>query len=791
MSSAESVQQIEGLINELVVQLGQVDAKQFAKSVIFGKDTEQMDSFHTRIATGFPILNKNFDSFLEETNKFFVKTKSKFSNASKNLNDNFDEDDVKKVFSDPFGTKKIKEARKNLTSEYKSKTKEIRDKIKNLDINLDDKEVANAIRNSLQGSVATSSNIPKSALGLQQANLESSNTIIDFSSDTKNFLSDLLLKKFKLQKGYGISADGGFGKMGSKEFKNSGNPFIQGLEGGLAANALKAIGLEGLVSSFSGLITAVLGITGSLLILDKIAAGPLNNVFKKLVENTVGVDNILYHHLQQVKDEENPQKNALTDVFRGGFRMFFGNTAANADQKLTSRFLAENAKFVAKTNLGYKQEAYKSLLNNVGDKKISKLTVEETKELASLEKEIADLKKIAFPELEVGTKFLKETAPVTKSLYGVMKGFFNGTLLTKAFGPSAAKIGGKLFGTSLKALKLLPGIGALVSAYFAWDRFEKRDYIGSFLESIIAISDILSIVTSPSGVGLVAFEAISVGAIVLEAILDWNGVTGKDYNKLENKKGLNFKISQVFDGIGKMLSKSKFISALLNGFSSISKLITSINDGDVGGIASSLQGLSMFPALFGLASDIMNITGLDATPQYQQNAPNKIPSLKAYKSKQKELYDYNLAYGENGGKKEEREKLQDELSKLKASLGKDQQTDDNSNQINDNLNISPMADRKLIMNGKTYDINDGDTITMLPYGGINNEFKQFRETLLSMHRAYMTTISKLENNNNTSNNISSVNIASSSGSKQPPRNYIINLKDEQNLRGLNLRGAIV
>jgi hypothetical protein len=788
MDSAASVQQIEGLINELVIQLGEVDAKQFAKSVIFGKDTSEMESFHNRIATGFPILNKNFDSFLKEANDFFVNTKSKFTNASKDLNENFDKKEIKKVFSDPFGTKKIKEARKSLTSEYKSKTKEIEDKIKNLDVNLDDKDVSAAIRNSLQGSIARSPNINKSGFGLEQGNFEIPNTIIDFSQDTKNFLSDLLLKKFKLQKGYGISADGGFENMGSKKVGSGGNPFILGLEGGLVAGILRAIGLEGLVAGGGTLITSILGLAGSFLILDKIAAGPLNSAFKSLVEKTIGVDNIIYHHLEQIKNQENPKQNALTDVARGGFRILFGEIARKANQTLLNKFFAQNEKNVAKKALGYALEHYEELLKNIGNKKQKNLTINETKELKSLEQEIYELKKIAFPEIEAGTKFLKQTVPVVKSLYSVMKGVFNGTLLTKAFGPSAARIGGKLFGTSLKALRLLPGIGALVSGYFAVDRFKKGDYIGALLESVIAISDVLSLVTSPTGVGLIAFEVISIGAIALEAILDWNGVTGKDYTKPENKKGLNFKIGQVFEGIGKMLSKSKFIGALTSAFSGIFKLFTSIINGDIDGITSSLPSLNTFPALFGLADDIMSFTELDATPKGQQSTPNKIPNLKVYKAKQKELYDYNLAYGENGGKKEEREKLQDELSKLKSSLGKDQQTDDDSTQINDGFNILPMTDRKLIMNGKTYDINDGDTITMMPYGGINNEFKQIKETLLSMHKAYMSTVSNLSKNN-TSNNISSVNIAANKGSRQPPRDLNWVVRNEQHARGL--RGAIV
>jgi hypothetical protein len=727
-----SVEEIISNLSRIAGEVGNVNGRDIVDNIIFGEHKDTLKNIQNDYLSTFYTMAPNFKNL-------FIKIQSKIKDTNEQI-DQLDSEINKKINS-------IKTDASNSVN----KSDNVFNKSNNI--------------NSILGKFNTIQPADKEQQGFGEHGVE-----INFSKETKEFLSDLLLKKLKLPK---LKLDDNdYSKikrnLGGEEHKSGFfNNLLTGAEMGIGNRLLSKLlgtGAIGAAETTGLTLSEILGGLGGAAIIATTGGLILTSAYwdkiKPWIEKSFNV---------KLPESVDRGVRVGEDIGKIGLTGYTMHTSAKASQELLRRQNIIKAQEAAKTELKDLEYIHGSWVKKIGNKPLSSLTLKETKELESLENEIKNLKAIAFPELEIGTKFLKESVPVTKSLYGVMRGVFKGEFLAKAFGPAATKIGAKIFGTSLKALKVLPGIGALVSAYFAWDRYNKGDYIGSFLDSISAVADILSIVTAPTVAGPVVFEAISIGATVLEAILDWKGITGGDYTNTEEKKKRDFKIDKVFDGIGKMLSKSKFIGALLKGFSGISNLITSIQNGDIGGVASALGDLTFFPALLGLGSDIMNILGLDAPMETTSKGSFGTPMKKSktYLEKEKELYEYNLAWGNHGGKKEEREKLQKEIQQIQQQDSESQRNsgeteNDSDSELND-AHIKPMPNRKLTLNGKSYKVNDGDTITMMPYGGFEAEVKLLRESIISMHKDVVQILSKNQQPNN-NNNISNINVSSQSNS---------------------------
>jgi hypothetical protein len=721
---------------------------------------------------GLAMFSSDFKSkILDPTSKSFESVFSKLNNKLKTADASIDKLNMIQVVK----TLDFSKQKEQIDKKFNDITNKLDKKLKDLD-----KEVTSKTEEKQTPPIPpifSAKTYQKSEKEIEQKQTDE-DIPISFSVHAQEYLEGKFLTKF-------------FSLFESKE-KTLLNPFIDGLnkqfknlkdrngegERGLLDNLLTGAEIgasEGLLSRLFGkraagaaagaavgeaeavsgaTIASILGGTAGLAILASVSALLLSSAFRDKLKPW----------LQQnfgIKSEDADKGFSVgQDVGKATLTGYTMYSAAKARDEIMRRQNAAKAQEVAKGKLAESEGWMESWSRNKGNKPINELTMNEKKELEALEKEIADLKKIAFPELEVGTKFLKEATPVTKSLFGIMKGVFNGQILQKAFGPAATRIGAKIFGNSLKALKILPGIGALVGAYFAWDRFNKGDYIGSFLDSISAVSDILSIASAPTGIGPIVFEAISIGATVLEAILDWNGVTGGDYKKEDKKNTANYRIGEVFKGMSKMLSESKFISGVIRGLGGIGRFINALMDGNLTEVGKSLVDMSMFPALAGLGSDLMSLLNINDNEQANVNPNIKNPKInKNLLAKQKELYDYNLAYGETGGKKEEREKLKKEIDELKKSKESDNSVSDNQTQVNDSVFQSGSVQGIKTSNGY-FKVNQNDEVFTGPFSSMNKEVVAAIENMSNKITFAMTGLSQRMSQDSGRGN-TSVNVSNS------------------------------
>jgi hypothetical protein len=190
---------------------------------------------------------------------------------------------------------------------------------------------------------------------------------------------------------------------------------------------------------------------------------------------------------------------------------------------------------------------------------ISKIIVEKTKTI-----------------IEWPFKFISEKFP---NLFAKIKGFFGikeaekSVVIASEAAADLLKAGkggflGKLLGFgknlgkgTLRALARAPFIGAVIGAYFAYDRYKKGDYLGVLIE-------IGSMIASGTGLG----TPISIALGVLQAWRDWNR-TEEENKQLEINKQDGI-IKWMIYGIGDMLGS--IIDWVVNGVKRVTDWVGSL-----------------------------------------------------------------------------------------------------------------------------------------------------------------------------------------------------------------------
>ena len=459
----------------------------------------------------------------------------------------------------------------------------------------------------------------KSGLALEQAEFDNPKFDINFTVETKRFLENLLdgsLKKFILGQNNALkqftgknfsggSASGGiFDSLLSGAEMGVGQGLVSRLFAKKAAGAAVGEGIaatEGAAAELTGAeIAAVLGGGAGLALVAAVGGLILTPIFaekmKPFVEKTLGV---------KLDDRYERGANVAQDIGKIAGTSYLFHTAGKAREKDAAMKANKEAQELAEAQKAERQlKAGESLIEKEHDLQSIKTSLKSrnlsqgeillhAKEMENLEKEIEKLRSIAYPIVESGTVVVKETTSITKSLYTVVKSMFNGKLVQKLLGPTVAKIAPRLLGGSLKALKVIPGIGAIISGYFAWDRYQKGDYLGSLLEGFTAIMDILSLVSAPTGVGLVLFEALAIAPMVIEGITDWMGVTGGDYRKTEDQKTRTVAMdkNKILGGFTKFINESKLLKGIAGVFSLLGSLVSGLVHWDFGIIANAWESL--------------------------------------------------------------------------------------------------------------------------------------------------------------------------------------------------------
>jgi hypothetical protein len=160
--------------------------------------------------------------------------------------------------------------------------------------------------------------------------------------------------------------------------------------------------------------------------------------------------------------------------------------------------------------------------------------------------------------------------------------FFKGGLGASAVGVGSAstglktllpKIAGGIFGKiGAAALKTAPLIGSLISFYFAWDRYEKGDYIGSAVDLIGGLANLLSY-TPLAPLAL----PISLGAAVLNGFLDYKA-EGKTPEEQQNSK-LNL-LKGIGSGVANFIKSIPVIGSIIKGAEGYMKFAVAMGFGD-------------------------------------------------------------------------------------------------------------------------------------------------------------------------------------------------------------------
>jgi hypothetical protein len=171
--------------------------------------------------------------------------------------------------------------------------------------------------------------------------------------------------------------------------------------------------------------------------------------------------------------------------------------------------------------------------------------------------------------------------------------FFKGGLGASAVGVGSAsaglktllpKIAGGIFGKiGVAALKTAPVIGSLISFYFAWDRFEKGDYIGSAIDLVGGLANLLSF-TPLAPLAL----PISLGAAVLNGFLDYKA-EGKTPEEQQKSK-LNL-LKGIGTGIYNFIKKIPIIGSIVRGAEGYMRFSIAMSSG--GNSGDVISGLKM------------------------------------------------------------------------------------------------------------------------------------------------------------------------------------------------------
>lgn len=150
------------------------------------------------------------------------------------------------------------------------------------------------------------------------------------------------------------------------------------------------------------------------------------------------------------------------------------------------------------------------------------------------------------------------------------------------------KLAGGIFkGTGLLAAKAIPGIGALISFYFAYDRYEKGDYVGALIDVANGIVGFIP------GVG----TALSVGLSLLNAFLDYK-TQGEGKSPEEIQQGKLNILKDWGTAIYNTLKEVPFISSLMKMGDGIYGLIGGLSSNNPQDVLKSLNLLKETPLSF-------------------------------------------------------------------------------------------------------------------------------------------------------------------------------------------------
>lgn len=217
--------------------------------------------------------------------------------------------------------------------------------------------------------------------------------------------------------------------------------------------------------------------------------------------------------------------------------------------------------------------------------------------------------KITFgPLLSIVGNTLKSFGQLIEDgLTWVFKGLFGGASddLARGGAEAAAKSGifknflpklaGGLFkGIGMVTLKGIPVIGSLISFYFAYDRFQKSDYVGAVIDLVGGLANLLTF-TPLAPIAL----PLSLGAAALNAFLDYK--SAGDPNTNQAKIGF---LGDIASGIYNMIKEIPLIGGIIASTEGIWKFFSNVVTGNWSGAKEGLELMTEFP-LFGVFPSIL------------------------------------------------------------------------------------------------------------------------------------------------------------------------------------------
>ena len=139
---------------------------------------------------------------------------------------------------------------------------------------------------------------------------------------------------------------------------------------------------------------------------------------------------------------------------------------------------------------------------------------------------------------KIGEFFSRKVAAAATKL----EGSTIGRIIKSAFQKIAGKLG-------IKGMAKVPGIGTLISFYFAYNRYKQGDNVGAFIEMISGL------------VGMINFAAPGVGFALqmgCDMIIMWRDMTGRTAADIKKNGPANNWFTKMIDGFGKWASEKLY-----------------------------------------------------------------------------------------------------------------------------------------------------------------------------------------------------------------------------------------
>ena len=173
------------------------------------------------------------------------------------------------------------------------------------------------------------------------------------------------------------------------------------------------------------------------------------------------------------------------------------------------------------------------------------------------------------------------------------------------------KIAGGLFkGFGIVTAKAIPVLGSLISFYFAWDRYQKGDYVGSIIDVVGGLANLIPIP--------IVGTALSMGLAVLNATLDMKA-EGKTPEERNTSK-INI-LKDWGKGIYNFLKEIPFVGAMIKMGEGTVELISGLSSNNTQSVINSLKTLKETPLSF-ISDALLPI--MDATMSTDSNGTQKI-----------------------------------------------------------------------------------------------------------------------------------------------------------------------